>query len=252
VRLERRFGYQWATGLVLRGEDVRIDNIDNPAERAPEIVLSEGHSSLTSVALEIRHDSTNPGLFKHTGTISTGRAEFYGALGGDYSFQKFETGFDHYRTLHEDLTERKTVLGLHGNAGFITGDSVFFERFYGGGLGSVRGFQFRGISPRAGTDEDAVGGEFALTGTAEVSFPLIGENLRGVVFDDAGTVERDMEIGTIRSASGPVSGSFCPSWATRCRWRSTSRTPMTKSARTTPRSSASRSGSHSKAFAGEG
>jgi outer membrane protein assembly factor BamA len=66
----------------------------------------------------------------------------------------------------------------------------------------VRGFRFRGISPRGGLEEDPVGGDFALTGTAEVIFPLVGETLRGVVFADAGTVERELEIGTIRSGVG--------------------------------------------------
>ena len=202
VRLERRFGYQWAVGLALRGEDVRIDNLDDPAERPPEVVLAEGHSTLTSAALEVRRDTRNPGVFSYTGTQTTARAEFYGALGGDYHFQKFELNWDGYYTLHEDLTERRTVLGLHANAGYINGESVFFERFYGGGLGSVRGFEFRGISPRAGTDEDPVGGDFALTGTAELNFPVIGETLRGVVFADVGTVERDFDLGTIRSGVG--------------------------------------------------
>ena len=202
IRLERRFGHHWATGVSLRGEDVRIDHIDDPAERPPEIVLSEGHNTLTSAAVEFRRDTRNPGLFSYTGSLATGRAEFYGALGGDYHFQKFEANWDSYYTLHEDLTERRTVLGLHANGGYINGDSVFFERFYGGGLGSVRGFAFRGISPRAGTDEDPVGGEFALTGTAEVNFPLLGETLRGVVFADVGTVEEKFEIGTIRSGIG--------------------------------------------------
>jgi outer membrane protein insertion porin family len=202
VRLERRFGRQWSTGLALRGEDVRIDNIDDPSERPPEIVLSEGHSTLTSAAIDVKRDTRNPGPFSYEGSLASARAEFYGALGGDYHFQKFEASWDGYYTLHEDLTERRTVLSLSANAGYITGDSVFFERFYGGGLGSVRGFAFRGISPRAGTDEDPVGGDFALTGTAEVNFPLVGENLRGVVFADAGTVERDLEIGTIRSGVG--------------------------------------------------
>jgi outer membrane protein insertion porin family len=41
-----------------------------------------------------------------------------------------------------------------------------------------------------------------LTGTAEVNFPLVGETLRGVIFADAGTVERDLEITTIRSGVG--------------------------------------------------
>ena len=35
-----------------------------------------------------------------------------------------------------EISDRKVTLGLHGNLGYITGDSVFFERFYGGGLGS--------------------------------------------------------------------------------------------------------------------
>ena len=82
----------------------------------------------------------------------------YGALGGDYSFQKYTVGWDAYQTVYEDLLDRKTVLGLHANVGFISGESVFFERFYGGGIGSVRGFQFRGISPRQGRDDDAIGG----------------------------------------------------------------------------------------------
>ena len=47
-----------------------------------------------------------------------------------------------------------------------------------------------------------MGGDFALTGTAELNFPVAGDILRGVVFTDAGTVERDLEIGTIRTSVG--------------------------------------------------
>ena len=202
VRLDRRFGYNWTTSATLRAEDVRIDNINEPAQRAPEIVLAQGHSSLTSAGFEIRRDTRNPGPFSYTGSVTTLRGEFYGALGGEYDFQKFELGWDRFFTLREDLTERRTVLGIHANVGILTGDSVFFERFYGGGLNSVRGFAFRGISPRAGPGSDAVGGDFALTSTVDVNFPVIGETLRGVVFADAGTVERDVEIGTIRTGVG--------------------------------------------------
>ena len=41
-----------------------------------------------------------------------------------------------------------------------------------------------------------------LTGTAEVNFPIYGENLRGVVFTDAGDIESDIRFGTIRSSIG--------------------------------------------------
>ena len=205
ITIEKRFDYVWSAGLTLRGEDVRIDNVDDPPLRAPEILAEEGHNGLTSVALEVRRTTRNPGLFPYRGSYATARAEFYGALGGDYSFQKFEANWDSYYTLHEDLTERRTVLGLHANAGYINGDSVFFERFYGGGIQSthsMRGFRYRGISPRAGLAEDPVGGDFAMTGTVDFSYPMIGDLIRGVVFTDVGTVERDLEIGTIRSSVG--------------------------------------------------
>lgn len=198
----RRFGYNWSTGLTLRGEDVEIRDVEDPPVRAPEILEFRGHSTLTSVALQVRRDTVNPGFFPHSGTVTTAGVEAYGLLGGEFNFQKFTLGWDGYYTLHADLTDRKTVLGLHANAGLITGDSVFFERFYGGGIGSVRGFRFRGISPRSGLGDDPVGGEFLLTGTAELNFPLIGDGIRGVVFTDVGTVEEELEITTIRSSAG--------------------------------------------------
>jgi outer membrane protein insertion porin family len=100
------------------------------------------------------------------------------------------------------LLDRKTILEGHVDAGWIWGTSPFFERFYGGGIGSIRGFSFRGVSPRSGPDDDPIGGDFALTGSLQLSFPLAGDNLRGVVFTDAGTVEESVKIGTIRSSVG--------------------------------------------------
>ena len=90
--------------------------------------------------------------------------------------------------------------------GVITGDSVFFERFYGGGIGSLRGFKFRQVSPRSGIDLDPVGGDFIATGTVELNFPVIGEGLRAVVFTDFGDVEPSVRITHgPQPASGPAS-----------------------------------------------
>ena len=50
--------------------------------------------------------------------------------------------------------------------------------------------------------DDVVGGDFILTGSAQVSFPVVGDSLRGVVFGDAGTVNPDFEVGKIRSSVG--------------------------------------------------
>jgi outer membrane protein insertion porin family len=152
-----------------------------------------------SVGITGRRDTTNRGLIPYRGTTSTaGWESFF----GDYVFQRFTAGFDWYQTISEDLLDRRTVFVLHFDGGYITGDDPFFERFYGGGIGSIRGFAYRGVSPRSGPDDDRIGGIFSLTGTAEVNFPLYENSLRGVVFSDFGTVESDVRIGTIRSSVG--------------------------------------------------
>lgn len=197
-----RFSDIWSARLNVRGESVDISNIDDPALRAREVVEAEGQHWLTSAGPEIRRDTTDSPILPSKGTITTFGWEHYGALGGEYDFDKFTLGWNGYQTLYEDLLDRKTILGLSFDVGYIDGSSPFFERFYGGGIGSVRGFRYRGISPRSGIDDDPIGGNFSLTGSAEVSFPIAGDILRGVVFTDVGTVESDVEIGTLRSSVG--------------------------------------------------
>lgn len=210
--LDRRFGGRatlghrftdiYSASIGVRGEAIDIYNITDEPVRAFEILDEKGNHTLTSLSLTGKRDTTNPGPLPYRGTTSQITWESVGAVGGDYTFQKFTASFDFYHELHADLIDRKTILALHADGGYIAGGAPFFERFYGGGIGSVRGFAFRGISPRSGPDDDRIGGEFSLTGSAEVSFPLVSDQLRGVVFTDLGTVESDVSIGTIRSSVG--------------------------------------------------
>jgi outer membrane protein assembly complex protein YaeT len=201
VSIGKRFDDVWSARVSVRAEDVTIEDIEDEGERAAEVLLAEGHNFLDSVGLEIRRDTTDSPILPSRGTVTTAGWERYG-LFGDFDFDKFTAGWNWYTTVYEDLLDRKTILSIRTDAGYITGDAPFFERFYGGGLGSVRGFRYRGISPRAGIDEDPIGGGFSLTGTVEVNFPIAGDALRGVIFTDAGTVEEDLEIDTIRVSAG--------------------------------------------------
>ncbi len=202
VSFGKRFSYFDALTLSLRGEAVDIHNIADPPLRAPEIIDLRGQSEITSVGIQFRHDTTNRGFLPSHGQTFTIGDEQAGALGGNFEFNKISAGYDKYITLGEDLLDRKTVLALHSDFGYIFGGAPFFERFYAGGIGSIRGFRFRGVSPRAGIDDDPVGGDFIVTGTAEVSFPLAADILRYVVFTDVGDVERNFEIGQFRASVG--------------------------------------------------
>ncbi len=200
--LGHRFTNEISARVTVRGEDVFIHAIDNPFHRAPEIIVAEGHHTLTSLGLAARYDTTDNRILPSRGMVVDAAYEYAGAMGGEYDYHKFTIGWNYYQTIKEDLLERKTILSYRADAGYITGDAPFFERFYAGGLGSVRGFKFRGISPRSGPEEDPVGGNFSLTGGVELNFPIASEVLRGVVFADAGTVESDFRFGTIRTSIG--------------------------------------------------
>jgi len=82
------------------------------------------------------------------------------------------------------------------------GNTPVFERFYAGGIGSFRGFRFRGISPRQGIRNDKVGGDFMLLSGGEYVVPIYEKVIQGVAFLDMGTVEREISIRTWRMSVG--------------------------------------------------
>jgi outer membrane protein insertion porin family len=189
----------WYGELAFRVEDVLVDNIELEAPR--DARDSEGHTLLTSVKASLIRDRTDSRMLPTTGDRWRFAYEQFGILGGEF-FGKLSGGYTRHFTLYTDELERKQVLSLKGTASYVVGDAPLFERYYGGGIGSIRGFQFRGVSPRQGLDDDPIGGEFMLLCSTEYSFPVYGEFLRGLVFTDMGTVERNVEIRDWRVAIG--------------------------------------------------
>jgi outer membrane translocation and assembly module TamA len=62
------------------------------------------------------------------------------------------------------------------------------ERFYSGGANSHRGFPVNQAGPRDPLTGFPIGGGATVVNSVELRFPLIGENIRGVLFHDAGNV----------------------------------------------------------------
>ena len=114
-----------------------------------------------------------------------------------------------YKTLHEDLAERKTVLATKLLGGYILGNAQPFEKFYAGGTGAygIRGFDYRGISPRglqtgvpAGTEKriEPIGSDWIFLANAEVTVPMASDNFAALFFLDSGAVSS----GGYRAAAG--------------------------------------------------
>jgi len=212
LSLGKRFKKIWGVETGARFEGIDIDDINDGgffgAFGAPEELLDvEGGNFLTSLKLSLVRDTTDSVWMPSRGNRSEVSWEQAGVFGGDFDFAKLYGQHSHYRTVRTDVFDRKTIWAANLGLGYIAGDVPVFERFYGGGIGSIRGFEFRGISPRAGgffDDEGdiAIGGDFEVLVNNELSFPLYGKNLRGVLFLDQGTVEENISISSWRAAAG--------------------------------------------------
>ena len=104
------------------------------------------------------------------------------------------------------------ALGSGGVAQGLNGDDVpFYDRYYLGGLYSLRGFKFRNVSPRqsdySGTYIEPIGGDNYWFGSLEYSVPIIekegGVSLRFALFYD---------IGAVGSSSYNFSSSYDDNW----------------------------------------
>jgi outer membrane protein insertion porin family len=199
-RFESGLLRDWALEGALRFEGIDISDVRDLA--AKDIRDVHGSSTLTSLKGTIVHDTTDSRFTATKGHRFYLGWEQVGALGGDYDFGKPTAGYTWYKTMSTDAFDRKSVLALRADTGLIVGDAPTFERFYGGGFGSIRGFSFRGISPRNGIYNDRTGGEFVLLTGAEYSVPLYSDNIRGVTFLDMGTVERNVGINSWRASVG--------------------------------------------------
>jgi outer membrane protein assembly complex protein YaeT len=202
--LDRRFREGplegWASEIAARFENVKIDDLE--PFTAEDIEDAEGNNFMTSLKGSLLRDRTDSLWLPSEGDRLKVSWEQFGVLGGDWSFSKAIGEYDYYITMHRDTFDRKHIVHLGAKMGQLFGDAPVFERFYGGGIGSIRGFEFRGISPRDGFRDDAVGGDFMLETSAEYSFPVVGETIRGVTFLDMGTVEENFGITDWRASIG--------------------------------------------------
>ncbi len=111
-------------------------------------------------------------------------------LGSTNDFYRLELKGSYYYSFFDEAIV--TMLGgqIGTVSAFKSGDSVpIFERYFLGGTGSLRGFDYRTVSPTVGHGNN-IGGQTMLRLTAEVSHPIYGP-LRGVAFVDAGNAWKD-------------------------------------------------------------
>ncbi len=151
-------------------------------------------------------DTRDSALWTTKGLVQRANLEVTPA--GDLNYYQYTYSTAWFRSFSRDLT--MMLRGEIATAdGFNKKPLPFFKNYYGGGIGSVRGFRTASLGQRDPIDDSAIGGNRRLMGTAELLFPMPGagldKSLRLAAFVDSGqvyAVGQKMTLADLRYTSG--------------------------------------------------
>lgn len=188
IRLGREFSDTLKGGLTYRLEEVDISNIVE--EASSDLKNEAGKNTISSLILSLSKDTRDSIYNPARGALLSGSVETAGGLfGGDKDFVKTILGSSWYFSPKEEFVlELRLRAGLADSFG-SSKDVPIYERFFAGGVNTIRGYRERRVGPRDPASNDPIGGESMFLAGAELTFPVV-QYLKGAVFYDAGDVWR--------------------------------------------------------------
>jgi outer membrane protein insertion porin family len=199
----------------------RFENVDLRDLRpgaSPVLVEASQIHNTSAASMSIRRDSRDSLFAPTKGSDHSVSIEMAG-FGGDTAYLRYiaETGW--YFPLRWS-----TVGVIHARVGYMQqlswGAMPAYEKFYLGGIDTLRGFKYAEVSPRDPVTRERIGGDKFTQLNVEYRFPVYKKlGLLGTVFFDAGNVYGTNYIGpTLRTAAGLGFRWFSPMGPLRVEW----------------------------------
>ena len=186
-------------GLTVGIERTEIKEGVIPAQEISEFLDEEGNEfDLVSLTASYSMSALNRGLLP-TGGRSQSLSFEMTVPGSELEYYRLNyTGQVFYPIFNPFVLRLRANLG-YGEAYGGTENFPFYKHFFGGGMGSVRGYESNSLGPRSTpspqdqyNDPDPIGGNVLVELSAEVLFPLPfiedQSQLKSVLFFDAGNV----------------------------------------------------------------
>lgn len=177
-----------------------------------------GQTTSSGVTLTLSRDSTDDTMFPSTGSRNSASVEYTGGpFIGDVSYTRYGVSSAWFYPLPLD-----TVISLRGRIGAIRGNDgkevPIYERYYLGGIGSLRGL--RAVGPTDPATGEVIGGLTMLNFNADYVFPLIkNAGMKGVLFFDTGnTWDQGFHINDMRRTTGVGIRWYSPIGPLRLEW----------------------------------
>lgn len=133
-----------------------------------------------------------------------------GEVGAGSTLRYYRTNLQYQRYFPIGRDYTLMLNGEYGFAGGFGGRPLpFYKYYYGGGVGSVRGYKAGSLGPVDAATEERLGGDRRLIANAEFLFPMPGggqdKSLRLGAFVDAGWVwgvDEKLNVGDMRYSAG--------------------------------------------------
>jgi len=185
-----------------------LENVSVIANGDGARLLSNQFSSgrTSSLRLSFNYDKRDNRLFPSNGHLESASAEFASSIFGSQNlFQRFRFIERRYWPLGYGFVAKANIsVGYIRATDPVNHPVAISEKFFEGGINSIRGYLLRSISPTlriasslapdAGLFDFQVGGNKELVTNWEIEFPIFeGAGVRGVVFYDAGNAFSEKE-----------------------------------------------------------
>lgn len=190
-----RFGWDYTERLSQTAKyTLQSDNVTQvDADASLYIKKQQGKRSTSMLGEVLSYDTRDSVINPTQGFVSSWGIDVAG-LGGDTRFVRTNLSATKYFEIID-----KWVLSLNASGGIIHGlnqDVRINNAYYLGGA-NLRGFESGGVGARDKQTDDSLGGNWRVTATAQLMFPLgLPEEfgLRGKIFADAGTLGKPDDI----------------------------------------------------------
>lgn len=205
-------------GLEYRLEQGKISDVSLDAP--PSIFTEQGDITISSLSPNFVRNTLNHAFDPTAGSFQDISLEFAG-LGGTTSFVRAEGRGRWFFPLYRIPDIGPLVFATGGTIAYGKGESglsgneiPLIERYFPGGINTVRGYETRTLGPRENTfdpqgnsiNSEPIGGTNELVVQNEIIFPIVQSlGLRGVVFFDMGNafLQADgIDVGNLRYAFG--------------------------------------------------
>ncbi|MFH0984955.1 MAG: outer membrane protein assembly factor BamA [Candidatus Omnitrophota bacterium] len=185
-------------------ERVKLEDV---ADTAPVSVTEfEGPDWLSRLRAFTTFDNRDNVFNPSKGRVLNLSGELVGSfLGGDQEFYILRSGYTEYLTIRKKHQLEFQARLATSQAFGKSSTTPAYDRFFAGGLGTVRGYNYRRVGPQE--DGEAVGGQTMAIVNLDYTFPLpYLDAFRGVLFVDAGNVSADsynVDFGDFAVSVGP-------------------------------------------------